>query len=757
MARTKDSRASIGGRPAPLRFARALASPIGVLVTIPLLVIAVGVGILLVGRNATSSASHSMARRQLTEQAAAVQSQVAFALDQASPILERLRVLADPQRPLDDTLVRLHDLIVGRPGVAYASISFPDGTFRGAYLGEGRRVEVQESTVGPSNTDVTRYTVVGSRLLVLRKETTSYDPRQRGFYQLAERTAARAWTDPYPFFRSYETGVTCTEPIYGGADKKLTAVLTVDFDVGALSSYVARPALDEARSIVFTRDGIILAYPSAETLAVPTTEKLLRYTDVRDPALVALFDRMNRTGGATADLSFMTLDATDGTYLASIAPIGGKRAGISVPLDWYVATVVPSRTLLGPTQALVRSSAIASVIALFIAVGLAVILAWNLVRMRRQVAASRAEARSAEKRARELGSYRLVARLGTGGMGEVWRAEHRLLARSAAIKLIRAEALADPDGVAEIRERFRREAQTLASMRSRHTTAIFDYGVTEDGVFYYVMELLDGLDFESLVLQDGAQPAARVIHLMTQACASLAEAHDAGLLHRDIKPPNLFVSRAADEVDIVKLLDFGIVMTPEEMNAPAPSTLPPDLSVESGKLTQAGAMLGTPGFMAPEQILGMKLDGRADLYALACCAWWLVTGREVFPREGTDAKILHDHIYKDPPRLRDRVRGWCPPEFEDILRACLAKDIDERPRDARHLARMLRAIPIPPEHAWTEAKAQAWWKAFKTPEPAPSVSPSEVQVIMPVRTTERPPDATSEVAILPTALPTREG
>ncbi len=755
MAKTREP-ASVGG-PAPIRFARALASPLGVSITIPLLVIAVGVGILLVGRNATSSASQSMARRQLTEQAAAVQSQVAFALDQASPILERLRVLADPQHSLEDALVRMHDLIVGRPGVSYASISFPDGTFRGAYLGDGRRVEVQESTVGPSGTDVSRYTVVGSRLLPLRKETTSYDPRQRGFYQLAERTAARAWTDPYPFFRSYETGVTCTEPLY--VDGKLVAVLTVDFDVGALSSYVARPALDEARSIVFTGDGIILAYPSAEKLVVPTVEKLLRYTDLRDPALVSLFDRMNRQiqDKRPSDLSFMNLDAPDGAYLASIAAIGGKRAGIAVPLDWYVATVVPSRTLLGPTEALVRSSAIASAIALIIAVGLALVLAWNLVRMRRQVAASRAEARSAEKRARELGSYRLVAKLGAGGMGEVWRAEHRLLARSAAIKLIRAEALADPEGVGEIRERFRREAQTLASMRSRHTTAIFDYGVTEDGVFYYVMELLDGLDFESLVLQNGPQPAARVISLMAQACASLAEAHDAGLLHRDIKPPNLFISRAADEVDIVKLLDFGIVMTPEEAKAPPRSTFPDDLPVESGKLTQAGAMLGTPGFMAPEQILGMQLDGRADLYALACCAWWLVTGREVFPRDGAATKVLHDHIYKDPPRLRDRIRDWFPPELEDILRSCLAKDIEQRPRDARHLASMLRAIRIPPEHAWTDAKAQAWWRTFEAPAPAPSASPSAVQLVMPARTKERPADSTSEAAIAPTVLPTREG
>src|SRR5262249_8037396 len=227
--------------------------------------------------------------------------------------------------------------------------------------------------------------------------------------------------------------------------------------------------------------------------------------------------------------------------------------------------------------------------------------------MRRQVARSRAEARTAEARARELGSYRLVARLGAGGMGEVWRAEHRLLARSAAIKLIRPEALHDPRAIDEVHERFRREAQTLASMRSRHTIAIFDYGVTELGVFYYVMELLDGLDLESLVSRYGPQPAARVIPLLIQACASLAEAHAAGLLHRDTKPPNLFVCRAADEVDIVKLLDFGIVMTAGDAataadavaldGAPQAGERIRDTLPSASKLTQLGAMLGTPGFM----------------------------------------------------------------------------------------------------------------------------------------------------------------
>jgi len=533
----------------------------------------------------------------------------------------------------------------------------------------------------------------------------------------------------------------------------LRAVLTVDFDVGALSQYVARPALDHARSIVYTRSGIVLAYPAADTLALPANDQLLRHEDLRDPALEALF-----AADQPGELRVSELAAGDGTYLAAVAPVGGRRAGVAVPLDWYVATVVPTRTLLGPTHALERTSVIASAGALAIAVGLALVLAWNLVRMRRAVAQSRAEARTAEARARDLGSYRLVARLGAGGMGEVWRAEHRLLARTAAIKLIRPEALHDPRSIDEIHERFRREAQTLASMRSRHTIEIFDFGVTELGVFYYVMELLDGLDLESLVTQFGPQPAARVIQLLLQACASLAEAHDAGLFHRDIKPPNLFISRAADEVDIVKLLDFGIVQTVHEaeprvhpsaaVSLPGPGAA--ELVAPAPKLTQLGAMLGTPGFMAPEQILGRQLDGRADLYALGCCAWWLLTGREVFAREPGEVTILHKHLQDPVPPLAANMSGWCPPALEAVIAACLAKDIADRPSDARALAASLRAIELPAELAWTGEQASAWWRAYRPEVPAAGIATSEVQVIMPGRNDERPVAATSDTAIAQT-------
>jgi serine/threonine-protein kinase len=165
-------------------------------------------------------------------------------------------------------------------------------------------------------------------------------------------------------------------------------------------------------------------------------------------------------------------------------------------------------------------------------------------------------------------------------------------------------------------------------------------------------------------------------------------------------------------------------------------------------------MLGTPGFMAPEQILGMQLDGRADLYALGCCAWWLLTGGEVFVREPAEAKILHKHIYEPVPSLSASMAGWCPPALEQVIAACLAKDISERPADARELAARLRAIEIPREAGWSESHAHAWWSAYQPAVRAPAPAPGEVQVIMPGHGDQRPVAATSESAIAQTIAAT---
>ena len=256
------------------------------------------------------------------------------------------------------------------------------------------------------------------------------------------------------------------------------------------------------------------------------------------------------------------------------------------------------------------------------------------------------------------------------------------------------------------------------------------------------MELLDGVDLSQLVFSHGPQPAARVISIIAQACQSLAEAHDAGLFHRDIKPANLFLCRAADEVDIIKLLDFGIVHNvadpialPAAPSAAGLAALP---STTGERLTMVGTVIGTPGYIAPEQAVGAPLDARGDLYALGCVAWWLLTGNEVFPRP-TEDEVVHAHVADDVPDLRSKVRGWLPPELETVILKCLEKRPKARPADARALAEALVAIEIPPEHVWSRTQAIAWWASLgktATSPPDADTAPAGVAVRTPAASSE---------------------
>jgi eukaryotic-like serine/threonine-protein kinase len=300
-------------------------------------------------------------------------------------------------------------------------------------------------------------------------------------------------------------------------------------------------------------------------------------------------------------------------------------------------------------------------------------------------------------RARQLGSYQLGELLGRGGMGEVYRATHRMLARPAAIKLIRPEMLGAGDPVAAelaIR-RFRREAEVAASLRSPHTVELYDFGVTADRTFYFVMELLDGIDLESLVRQKGPLPAGRVIYLLGQVCESLEEAHARGLVHRDIKPANIHVGRLGLRHDFVKVLDFGLVKSADGES--------PDHSLATG----TGQVAGTPAYMAPEVILGEVFDGRADLYALGCVAYYLLTGRLVF-EVANPLGMMASHMRDAPvpPSLRGEMR--IPPELERVVMQCLAKRPADRPAGAGELAQWLTSIDTAP---WGEEQAMHWWKA----------------------------------------------
>jgi plasmid stabilization system protein ParE len=308
------------------------------------------------------------------------------------------------------------------------------------------------------------------------------------------------------------------------------------------------------------------------------------------------------------------------------------------------------------------------------------------------------------KRARELGSYRLEEKLGEGGMGEVWRARHRMLSRPAAIKLIRPSSTGD--GRAGISEeavrRFEREAQVIARLRSPHTVELFDFGMADDGAFYYVMELLDGLDADSLLRRFGPIPAERAIYLLRQVCHSLSEAQSCGLVHRDIKPANIFLCRYGEEYDFVKVLDFGIVGAVRD--------------TPGGNLmhTRGDTVRGTPAFIAPEQAMGTALDGRADIYATGCLAYWLLTGQLVFTAD-TAMGLLLQHAQTPPISPSARTELPIPPALDDLVLSCLAKDPAKRPQSARELS--LRLAEMEGASAWTQERARDWWV---THQPAPT-------------------------------------
>ena len=317
-----------------------------------------------------------------------------------------------------------------------------------------------------------------------------------------------------------------------------------------------------------------------------------------------------------------------------------------------------------------------------VGVGIATVASRTVYGAGRQAAALRA-----------VGSYELLEPIGQGGMGQVWRARHLLLARPAAVKLILPERLQGPTEERDAAvKRFTREAQVTASLRSPHTVALFDFGVSSDGALYYAMELLDGLNAEHFVYQFGPLEPRRVVSWLRQACHSLGEAHARGLVHRDIKPANLYVCRRGRDVDVVKILDFGLTR--------------PALPAREPGLTSPGVVLGTPGYMAPEQVFGLAADARADLYALGCVAYWLLAGAKPF--ESNDpGDLLRQHVQAAPPPLADKAPA-VPPRLDALVMACLAKNPSQRPADADRMCLELDACDGGAR--WTQADAREWWE-----------------------------------------------
>jgi serine/threonine-protein kinase len=299
-------------------------------------------------------------------------------------------------------------------------------------------------------------------------------------------------------------------------------------------------------------------------------------------------------------------------------------------------------------------------------------------------------------RERELGSYQLDSRIGQGGMGEVWRARHRMLVRPAAIKLIRPDRIGSAgEKAANIVRRFEREAQATAALQSPHTVELYDFGVTEDGTLYYVMEMLDGLDMDSLVRRFGPVPWNRAGFLLRQVCHSLREAHECGLVHRDIKPANIFVCRFGLDYDFVKVLDFGLVRRDGRRFE------------EETLLTRDGFVGGTPAFLPPEMVLGKaEIDGRTDIYAVGCVAYWLLTGELVFDGE-SPMELAMKHVQEIPIPLSKRTELEIPEELEEKILRCLRKNPLERPQSAADLVQFFEECTV--ADSWTQFAAAQWW------------------------------------------------
>jgi len=338
--------------------------------------------------------------------------------------------------------------------------------------------------------------------------------------------------------------------------------------------------------------------------------------------------------------------------------------------------------------AIAASIPLAHLLGVVLVATMAFVLAYAVYRTRPSV-------RATEAVTERMGSYHLKERLGRGGMGEVWLARHDLLARPAAVKIIRPEKIArDRDAMQTALRRFRREAVATANLQSPHTVQLYDFGITEDGRFYYAMELLDGVDLQTLVREHGPLRPERVVHILQQASASLAEAHRSGLVHRDIKPGNLFVIRLALEHDFVKVIDFGLVKGRDGF-------------VGDPHLTLPGTLNGTPAFMAPEVVRGDEnVDGRADLYALGAVAYYLLTGRLVFERS-TPMAMFVAQVRSEPEPVGKVAEFPVPRALDALILDMLAKDPADRPQSAEEVAERLAAIPL--ERPWTNARAAQWW------------------------------------------------
>ena len=668
------------------RFARWLTTPRAIAITIPLMVLGTGLSVVLAGRNALETTIDIFAQARLDDQASALVAYLDQSLNDIDPVLAGLEEAL--RAGLEDVESDLRTRLVDRPWLRWLELRYDDGHGMGVVnLPAGGYDFVTwdvTGTVAHRRTGGSALAGAEGAALPIGGEPVDWDePASRDGWRWSEITAAEG-SNSLLIGRSHRAELDGT-PVWLGAGVDLRQVRGLQRSDLLAEGMVAVALLDEHGRVLLERDRVPDPMQADRGLADPTLR-----------AAAALLDHESTAGDSS-------LLEVDGVAMRALT----RRLPSLTGNQFSVIAVADEDALRRPAMDYLVQSVLIKVLATVIALGLAVLYSARLLKTRRLLDAERLRADQAERLAHELGAYRLTGVIGRGGMGEVWAAEHRLLARPAAIKLVRWDEGEDAD---EAHRLFAREAQLTAALRCPHTVQLYDYGTTVDGRAYYAMELLDGIDLETLVMRYGPLAPPRVVSILIQICESLAEAHDLGLVHRDIKPGNILLCRMADRCDYVKVLDFGIAA----------------VHTAAGALDGAGGgsfTAGTPGYMAPEQARGQPLDGRADLYSLGCVAWWLLTGRPVFLTTGSASDVVERHISMPLPNLRSPY--GVPFVLDDLVRRCLAKEPAQRPTDARSLARALRAS-LHLMDGWSDEAAHEWWTQHRPtgPETGPPTSAS---------------------------------